>query len=73
MIVRELARGRIGDFSEDGGPLARRCGRKVRWPLMKCFVGHKGEGEGFFGGGGDAEVVGRDDLDGGCRKTFEIA
>ena len=30
---------------------------------MKCFVGHQGEGEGLFGGGGDAEVVGGKDLD----------
>ena len=31
---------------------------------MKCFVGHQGEGEGFFGGGGDAEIVRGEDLNG---------
>ena len=40
---------------------------------MKCFVGHKGEGEGFFGSGGDAEIVGRDDLNVGGRNIFELA
>ena len=28
---------------------------KIRWAAMEGFVGHKGEGEGFFGVFGDAE------------------
>ena len=40
---------------------------------MERFVGHQGEGEGFLRGGGDAEVVGGDDLYGIGRNSFELA
>ena len=70
---RKSTRRCIGDLTEDRW--AARAGRqwKVGWTLMECFVGHQGEGEGFFRGGGDAEVVGGDDLYGIGGNRSELA
>ena len=69
----KLARWSIGDFAEDRRAACAGCRREIGWALVECFVSHQGEGEGFLGGGRDAEVVGGDDLDGVRRKPFDVA
>src|SRR5690349_9176559 len=69
----QLARRRIRNLTENCRAAGARRGRKIRRATMKCFVGHQCEGEGFFRGGRNAESVGRDDLNGRGRKTFETA
>jgi len=54
----------VGDFAEDGGAAGAGGGREVGGAVMESFIGHEGEGEGFFGFDGNAEVRGRGDLDG---------
>src|SRR5580693_4846705 len=69
----QLTRRCIGNFAQNRGAARAGRGREIGRALVECFVGHQGEGEGFFGGGGDTEVVGGDDLDLRERKSFELA
>lgn len=53
---------RIGDFSEDGGMAGAGGAGKIVSAPMECFVGEHGEGECFFGVGGNAESIGGKDF-----------
>src|SRR5262245_46699406 len=53
-LVERLVRRGIGDFTEDGGAVGAGGGGNVRRTAVEGFVGEEGEGEGFFGVGGDA-------------------
>ena len=59
---RKSTRRCIGDLTEDRW--AARAGRRweVGRALTECFVSHQCEGKGFFRGGRDAEIVGRNDF-----------
>ena len=59
----DLARWGIGDFTEDGGLFCAGGGGQIRGALMEGFVGQDGEGQGFFGVSGDAEIGGVENLD----------
>jgi hypothetical protein len=56
----ELAGWGVGDFSEDGGAVGSGGGGDVARAMMQRFIGHQGEGEGFFGVFGDAKIGGPD-------------
>ena len=51
-VIRLAGRG-VGDFTEDGGAACACGGGDVGRALVECFVGEDGEGQGFFGVGGD--------------------
>jgi hypothetical protein len=61
--TRPALAGGIGDFTEDGGLARAGGGGEIRWAAMEGFVGEDSEGEGLFGGFGDAEGGGGEDLD----------
>src|SRR6476620_189368 len=54
--LRKLAGRGIGDFTKDGWPARAGGGGDVGGTLVPSFVGEDGEGQGFFGVGGDVEI-----------------
>ena len=46
----------VGDFAEDGGARGTGGGGEVGGAMVEGFVSEEGEGVGFFGGLGDAEL-----------------
>src|SRR5690349_7172126 len=70
---KDLAGRGIADFTEDGGLVRAGGGGEIRWAAMEGFVGEDSEGEGFFGGFGDAEGGGGEDLDlGSCVHRADL-
>jgi len=64
LLRQTLTRRGIGDFTEDGRLFCSRGGGQIRGALVKSFVGQDGEGQGFFGVGGDVETRRRKNRDG---------
>src|SRR5467141_760832 len=63
--MERLAGRGIGYFTEDRWAAGAGCGGQVRGALVKCFVGEKGEGEGFLGAFGNTETYRGQDFDAG--------
>jgi len=62
---RWLAGRGIGDFTEDGGAAGAGGFGEIGGAVVEGFVGEEGEGVGFFGVLGDAELGGGENFDGG--------
>jgi hypothetical protein len=58
----------VGDFAEDGGAAGAGGGGEIGGAMVEGFVGKEGEGVGFFGGFGNAEMGGGKDFDGVMEK-----
>jgi len=61
---RGLAGRGIGDFTKDGGTAGTGGFGEIGGAVVEGFVGEEGEGIGFLGVFGDAELGGGEDFDG---------